>query len=168
MYIMKRQWYPDDFDKKTGVKERDRAIIDLWNVTQKYQEKKKKMKINALELLLWWILLFFCVQYLQQHPAEKIALISWFEVITQKVRVFFTDNSQDLQAKYDLERSFSEVISLAKEWDCLPENDIQEIENRLTSLQSMDVDTYESQKSAFMNYLRLQYLTVKEACENNT
>jgi hypothetical protein len=41
--------------------------------------------------------LFFCFQYLQTHPAEKVALLSGFEVITQKARVFFADESQDLQ-----------------------------------------------------------------------
>lgn len=161
---MKREWYPEGFDKKTATIERDRAIIELWNVTQKYEEKKKKMKINVLELLLWWVLLFFCMQYLQQHPAEKIALLSWFEVITQKVTVFFADDSKDLQDKYDLERSFTEVIWLAKEWACLPENDIQEIENRLTVLEWMDTATFENQQSAFLNYLRTQYLVVKDAC----
>jgi len=164
---MKRNWYPEWFDTRHVQTERDQAIIELGHLTQKYNAKKNKLKVNVLELLVWWILLFFCFQYLQTHPAEKVALLSGFEVITQKVRVFFADESQDLQWKYDLERSFVEVISLAKEWSCLAVDEIKEIENRLYALEKMDFSTYESQKSAFLNYLRKQYMIVKDWCEDN-
>jgi hypothetical protein len=43
--------------------------------------------------------------------------------------------------------------------------DIKEIENRLYALEKMDFSTYESQKSAFINYLRKQYIEVKDACD---
>lgn len=161
---MERNGYPEWFDLKESLEYRDAAIIQLWELTQKYQEKKKKLTINIIEWLVGGVLLFFCMQYLQQHPAEKVALLSGFEVISQKVHVFFADKSQDLQGKYDLERSFAEVISLAKEWACINETALQEIENRLTALQNMDSVTYENQKEVFMNYLRSQYLLVKKAC----
>ncbi len=164
--FIQRKGYPDDFNQKDATKiERDEAIIRLWEYTQKLAEKKKKAWINLGEFLIGAILLIFCFQYLQQHPAEKVALFSGFEVITQKVRVLFANKSEDLQEKYDLQRTYTEVVALAKEAGCLEPTQIQEIENRLAALESLNAADYESQKSAFVTYLKKQYLMIKKQCQ---
>jgi hypothetical protein len=78
--------------------------------------------------------------------------------------MMFAGDDNALQEKYDLERSFEEVISLAKEGDCLAENTMLQLETRYAALEGLDADTFASQKNAFANYLRSTYMQVKNKC----
>lgn len=160
---MERKGYAAWYDKNSVYK-KDIPIDEVDTLQERYEEKKKKLTMNIGELVVWIVLLVFCRQYLQQHPAEKIALFTWFEVITQKIHMLFAGNTEQLQEKYDLERSFQEVISLAKEWECLSKETMIQFEERYLALQHLDIEMFASQKTAFSNYLRSTYLQVKRTC----
>lgn len=85
-------------------------------------EEKKELKANFVKLVIGVILLMTCMRYLQENPAEKIALYSGFELIVQKAEVaYFNLRGKDwalLDQKYTLEKQYLDLIHLAEEKGC--------------------------------------------------
>ena len=60
-------------------------------VLNKYD--KKQLRWNIIKFVIWLILLALSRGYIQKHPAEKVSVFSGFDVLWQKVEVFFHNTS---------------------------------------------------------------------------
>jgi len=85
-------------------------------------EDKKVLKNNIIKFIIGCILLWFSFYYIQWHPAEKVSIFSWFEVLRQRISVYFhsvtNTNSDALKKKYDYEKTYEELIQMAKSSTC--------------------------------------------------
>ena len=164
---MERKWYDDGYDKN--------VVQEKWYVPPKQQmpqeeeidrlaEKKSKLKVNIIEFIVGLILLIFCWQYLQTHPVEKVSLFSGFEVIVQKVKIWVSADGEALKKKYELERNYKEVISLAVGSKCLNERETEELQIRFDQLQSLNVQDFVDDESIYRSYIGLTYTKVKREC----
>jgi len=89
-------------------------------------EDKKVFKNNIIKFIIWCILLWFSFYYIQWHPAEKVSIFSWFEVLRQRIAVYVHEvtntNSEALKKKYDYEKTYEELIQMAKNNSCASSN----------------------------------------------
>ena len=92
---------------------------------------KKQFRNNVIKLIIWVFLLILSRWYIQNHPAEKVSVFSGFDVLRQKVEVFFSNafkwNWDFLESKYGLEKYYKELLNMA-EWNwCVTSEQYKEI-----------------------------------------
>lgn len=79
---------------------------------------KSILKRNIVKFIVWSILLFACYRYVQQYPAEKIAITSGFQVMIQKIQITFdgllNHNTDAMKSKFDYEKAYDELIRIAE------------------------------------------------------
>lgn len=166
---MERKWYKETFDPKYGVDKSVLADIDTHHFAETVEEKKSQAMSNVIEFLVWGILLTFCFFYLQTHPAEKISLFSWVEVMRKKVTVWFSHPSSAdaelVEKKDQLEKTFQEIILLAGQNSCVEVLTKKNIEESFSKLKAMNLDTFKQQQKAYQTVIGLYYAKAKEPCD---
>jgi len=99
------------------------------------KEMKSIFKRNIVKFIVGSILLFACYRYVQQYPAEKIAITSGFEVMVQKVQIsfdgFFNHNADAVKSKFDYEKAYDELINIAEGNGCTDTSLIWEMKQTL-------------------------------------
>ena len=64
----------------------------------------------------------FSFSYIQAHPAEKASIFSGFQVLWQKVVVYVhkvtNTNSEAYAKKFDYEKTYQELVSMAETKAC--------------------------------------------------
>lgn len=87
------------------------------------REEKSFIRKNLIKLVIGLILLGFSFSYIQKHPAEKASIFSGFQVLRQKVVVYVhkvtNTNSEAFQKKYDYEKTYQELVSMATNKECV-------------------------------------------------
>lgn len=86
------------------------------------REEKIFIRKNLVKFVIGLILLGFSLSYIQSHPAEKASIFSGFQVLRQKVVVYVhkvtNTNSEAFQKKYDYEKTYQELVSMATNKEC--------------------------------------------------
>ena len=110
--------------------------------------EKKQLKKNIIKFLIWMILLAMSWGYLQKHPAEKVSVFSWFEVMYQKAEVFlqnkFGDGWELLERKYSMQKYYKELMKMADNNKCLDTDTITELETLYHNLKKENKEMLES------------------------
>ena len=79
---------------------------------------KSILKRNIVKFIVWSLLLFACYRYVQQYPAERIAITSGFQVMIQKIQITFdgllNHNTDAMKSKFDYEKAYDELIRIAE------------------------------------------------------
>lgn len=140
----------------------------LQALRQSFAEKKKKLWGNLLEFGVGVLLLVVCINYLRAHPAEKASIYSGFEVLIQKVEVFMYDlfhqSGAELREKYDLERTFQELLTLVEDRQCGSLEDAQQLQERIAELKAMDLEEFARRKNLYLSFARTMYAKITEVC----
>lgn len=112
-------------------------------VLNKYD--KKQLKWNIVKFVIWLILLALSRWYIQKHPAEKVSVFSGFDVLRQKVEVFFHNtfkgNWDLLERKYSLEKYYKELLNMAEWNECLDTDQFNEISETYEQLKAENNET---------------------------
>ncbi len=111
-------------------------------------ERKIELKRNVIKFVIWLVLLFFCFIYIQNNPAERVSIFSWFQIIFQKVAVIYNDligkNWDLLKRKYSLEKYYKELLHSAEDRKCVSVEVIKKITEEYNSLKNEDISTLET------------------------
>lgn len=111
-------------------------------------EEKKLLKNNIIKFIIGIILLVMSYVYIQGHPAEKISIFSWFEVMFQKVEIFvkniFSNQWDTLKKKYNWEKSYQELVLMAENNKCTDPKVLHEINETYNKLKEEETKTLES------------------------
>ena len=95
------------------------------------KEQKIILRNNVIKCIIGIILLAFSYGYIQNHPAEKASIFSGFEVMWQRVSVYFHQitktNSEALKTKYDYEKTYDELLQMAESKTCANPNIVTEL-----------------------------------------
>lgn len=112
-------------------------------VLNKYD--KKQLRWNIIKFVIWLILLALSRWYIQKHPAEKVSVFSGFDVLWQKVEVFFHNtfkgNWDLLERKYSLEKYYKELLNMAEWNECLSTDQFNEISETYEQLKAESNET---------------------------
>ena len=112
-------------------------------VLNKYD--KKQLRWNIIKFVIWLILLALSRWYIQKHPAEKVSVFSGFDVLWQKVVVFFHNtfkwNWDLLERKYSLEKYYKDLLNMAEWNECLDTDQFNEISEVYEKLKAENNET---------------------------
>ncbi len=110
-------------------------------------ERKVDFKRNVIKFIIWLVLLLFCFIYIQNNPAEKVSIFSWFQIIFQKVAVVYNEiigkNWELLKRKYSLEKYYKELIKVAEDRKCVPVEMLHKLTQEYKDLRSEEVSKLE-------------------------
>jgi len=102
------------------------------------REERVFVRRNLVKLIIGLILLGFSFSYIQRHPAEKASIFSGFQVLRQRVVVYVhkvtNTNSEAFQRKYDYEKTYEELINMAKNKKCVDPAVLTEINETYLNL----------------------------------
>jgi len=105
------------------------------------REQKQTFILNVVKFLIWAVLLLFSYQYIQQNPAEKVSLLSWFQVIYQKGEVIYYrvtgKNVDAIKQKHNLEQYFQELIRVTDERPCVDPTVVSSLHEDYATLRSL-------------------------------
>ena len=138
-------------------------------VLNKYD--KKQLKWNIIKFVIWLILLALSRWYIQKHPAEKVSVFSGFDVLWQKIEIFFQNtfkgNWKLLEQKYSVEKWYKELVSMAEWNSCVSTEEYSEIEKAYENLKNESNDTL---NDVLPEYIRQGYefedKVKNDSCEN--
>lgn len=112
------------------------------------KEMKQILRNNIIKFIIGVILLSISFWYIQKHPAEKASIFSGFEVLFQRIEVYFykvfDKNSEWLKLKFDLEKTFDELINTAETKWCAQVNLTDELREILVNLKKESVADLEN------------------------
>lgn len=118
------------------------------------QEEKKILRNNIIKFVIGIILLGFSFGYMANHPAEKDSILSWFEVLWQRMVVYIhkiTDtNSEAVQKKYDYEKTYQELLIMWKNTPCVDANIMTELNEEYLALKKEPVTSLELTLPGYM------------------
>lgn len=108
--------------------------------------------------------------YIQQHPAEKASIFSGFEVLWQRVVVYVhkvTDmNSEAFERKYDYEKTYQELISMAENKDCVDPAVITELNETYLKLRKEGIKTLDENLPGYIRKAS-EYKHMIDTCTTN-
>lgn len=103
------------------------------------QEERVFVRRNIIKFVIGLILLGFSFSYIQNHPAEKSSIFSGFEVLWQRVVVYYhkitNSDSAAFQKKYDYEKTYKELINMAQSKSCVDPNVLTTLNETYIQLQ---------------------------------
>ena len=132
-------------------------------------DRKVEFKRNIVKFVIWLILLLFCYVYIQNNPAEKVSIFSWFQIIFQKATVIFNDivgeNWELLKRKYSLEKYYKELIKTAEDRKCVSVDLIKKINQEYKDLKSEKIETLEWNLPFYSRSSYLLEVEIEKWCE---
>lgn len=112
------------------------------------QDQKQTFIRNVMKLIVWLILLFVSYWYLQNHPAEKVSVVSGFEVMYQRWQIWVYDLlGKDvvwLKQKFRLIQYYEELIRTAENKKCTDVSLLKELHDAYNSIKSLSYDELNS------------------------
>ncbi|HMS90936.1 MAG TPA: hypothetical protein PKC87_01850 [Candidatus Absconditabacterales bacterium] len=109
------------------------------------REERIFIKRNIIKLIIGLILLGFSFSYIQNHPAEKASIFSGFQVLWQRAVVYVhkltNTNSEAFQKKYDYEKTYTELINMATNKECVDPAVLTEINETYLQLKKEGIKT---------------------------
>ena len=111
------------------------------------REEKVFIRKNLIKLIIGLILLGFSRSYIQNHPAEKASIFSGFQVLWQRAVVYVhkvtNTDSEAYQKKFDYEKTYDELISMAENKKCTDPSILTELNETYLNLKKEWLKTLE-------------------------
>ncbi len=134
----------------------------------KFEEKKKRLRMNIIEFIIGLILLSFAFNYLKNHPAERTSMFAWIEVLFQRAEIFISnitgDNWTTLKEKHQLEKYYKELISTMENGKCADLQTIDSAKEKYKALLWIDIQTYKENIQVYQWYAGTYAAKIKENC----
>lgn len=87
------------------------------------KEQKNMFYRNVVKFIVGIVLLSISYGYIQNHPAEKVSILSWFQVMYERGQVFvyeiFGKDTSVLRQKHRLEQYYEELVRVAESRTCV-------------------------------------------------
>lgn len=132
-------------------------------------EMKKMFIGNIIKFFIGVGLLSICFAYLQKHPAEKVSVLSGFEVMYQKGTIFwhkvFYKDADLLEKKINLQKYYKELVRTAEDCKWV---DVQIVEELNKNYDEVKALKGEAMQNELAEYIRLVYKyesIVNQSCE---
>jgi hypothetical protein len=117
---------------------------------------KEKFIYNVKILVIWIILRFVIIWYLQQHPWEKQSLIPSLQTLYHKWEIFFYTllgkDSDSIETKQSLQKMYAEISYLIESSKCNNQALLQEVEENKTAIDGLDYS--QAQTNKYNYYLK--------------
>lgn len=132
------------------------------------KEEKIFIRKNLIKLFIWLVLLGFSFFYIQNHPAEKASIFSGFQVLWQRWVVYVhkitNTNAEAFQKKYEYQKTYQELINMAKHQECSDKSILTDINESYKNLKKERVKTLEENLPWYIRKAN-EYKHIIEACD---
>jgi hypothetical protein len=124
-------------------------------------QQKRTLVLNMIKFFIWLILLGISYVYLQSHPAERVSIISWFEVIYDRIQIVvygvLGKDTSILQQKTRLEQYYEELIRVAEDKSCIDQAVLQALHVNYNALQDISFAQVTSANIQYYASLAYEY-----------
>ena len=132
------------------------------------REQKIIFRNNIIKCIIGIVLLIFSYGYIQNHPAERSSIFSGFEVMWQRVTVYYHEitktNSEALKKKYDYEQTYTELIQMAQSKPCVNPNVLTELNETYLKLQKEPISNLDVSLPEYRRQAN-EYKTMIDQCK---
>jgi len=132
-------------------------------------EMKKIFRNNVIKFIIGAGLLIISYGYIQNHPAERASIFSGFDVLRQKVEVFFykltNSDSEGLKLKFDYQKNLDELINTAKNNSCVQSNVIDELNELSVALKKERITKLENNLTYYQRKFGEYKTLIDNACK---
>ena len=130
---------------------------------------RKMFRANVIKFVIGIILLSISFIYLQSHPAERVSVLSWFEVMYQKINIFYHDmvdkwDSKLLKEKYSLQKYYKELVRMAENKSCIDSEIVEEVTNLSDDLNDDSLDEFTEKLRIYTRQVYKYDAIVKKEC----
>ena len=140
-------------------------MFELEKLQESYATKLLKLRGNIIEFMVWVILLWFCINYLGTHPAEKTSILSWVTIMYEKVSIFVWNllygDGIERKGQIDLARTYSDIMWQVDEMHCDSIVSKQTIQKRLDELKALSPTQFGLLKDSYKLFISSQYMNIK-------
>ena len=95
------------------------------------KEQRNMFYWNIVKFVVGIVLLSISYGYIQNHPAEKVSILSWFQVMYERGQVFvyeiFGKDTSVLRQKHRLEQYYQELVRIAESRSCVSPDLLSEV-----------------------------------------
>ena len=135
------------------------------------KSKKTRFILDVIKIVIWLIFLYFSYIYLMDHPAEKTAMSSGFQVMYQKVdifiRWFFSGETKYYEDKANLLKSYQELNNSYQSSNCWLDTEKWVVAQKYVELQNLDIKTYKLKQMEYYDFLYEYNSRLLDKCWTN-
>ena len=115
------------------------------------------------------VLLLISYGYIQNHPAEKVSILSWFQVMYERGQVFvyeiFGKDTSVLRQKHRLEQYYEELVRVAESRSCVSPDILSEVLSTSISFSKMSLEEL-TEKIAYFSLKATELdVEIQESCK---
>lgn len=142
----------------------------------KVLQKRKKFKSNKiniilLQFILWIVLLWISLNYMNNTPAERTSLYSGLSVMYQRVEIFFLSkfgsiDKEIAESKFSMERTYKALIDAFETSSCWNKEDYNYLLKTYDELKNIKIKDFESKTVYFWTILWDISWNFNKECDN--
>lgn len=124
---------------------------------------------NIVKFIVGIVLLLISYGYIQNHPAEKVSILSWFQVMYERGQVFvyeiFGKDTSVLRQKHRLEQYYEELVRVAESRSCVSPDILSEVLSTSISFSKMSLEEL-TEKIAYFSLKATELdVEIQESCK---
>jgi len=124
---------------------------------------------NVVKFVIWVLLLSISYGYIQNHPAERVSILSWFEVMYERWQVFvyeiFGKDTSVLRQKHRLEQYYQELVRIAESRTCVSPDILSDVLATSISFSKMPLEELANEISYFSSKATELDVAIQESCK---
>ena len=133
------------------------------------KEQKNMFYRNVVKFVIWVLLLSISYGYIQNHPAERVSILSWFEVMYERWQVFvyeiFGKDTSVLRQKHRLEQYYQELVRIAESRTCVSPDILSDVLATSISFSKMPLEELANEISYFSSKATELDVAIQESCK---
>lgn len=124
---------------------------------------------NIVKFIVGIVLLSISYGYIQNHPAEKVSILSWFQVMYERGQVFvyeiFGKDTSVLRQKHRLEQYYEELVRIAESRSCVSPDILSDVLETSIAFSKMPLEELAENISYFSLKASELDIAIQESCK---
>lgn len=124
---------------------------------------------NIVKFIVGIVLLSISYGYIQNHPAEKVSILSWFQVMYERGQVFvyeiFGKDTSVLRQKHRLEQYYEELVRIAESRSCVSPDILGDVLETSIAFSKMPLEELAENISYFSLKASELDIAIQESCK---
>lgn len=133
------------------------------------KEQKNMFYRNIVKFVVGIILLSISYGYIQNHPAERVSILSWFQVMYERGQVFvyeiFGKDTSVLRQKHRLEQYYQELVRIAESRTCVSPEILSDVLETSIAFSTMPLEQLADEISYFSLKASELDVAIQDSCK---
>ncbi len=124
---------------------------------------------NIVKFIVGIVLLSISYGYIQNHPAEKVSILSWFQVMYERGQVFvyeiFGKDTSVLRQKHKLEQYYQELVRVAESRPCVSPDILSDVLETSITFSRMPLEELANNIAYFSSKASELDIAIQDSCK---